>query len=121
MVIGADWNKRARVVPVVDVAAILLQLVVGLEAALGQGNKFGNGEIAEGVRSLPGIEQQAKVGGRNARRLKQTLFLDIIRDQVVVARPSKLVEVAPGAQCQLAQERILFCCELQPWCAVASC
>ncbi len=89
-------------------AAILLQLVVGLETALGQGNKFGNGEIAEGIRSLPGIEQQAKIGGRDARRLKETVFLDIIRDEIVVARPPKLVEEPPRPQRQLAQERILF-------------
>src|ERR1700678_3849066 len=88
-----DRDKRTRVVPVVDVAAILFQLVVGFETALSQGNKFGDGEITEGVRSLPGIEQEANVGGRDARCLKETVFLDIIRDQVVVARTPKLVEV----------------------------
>ncbi len=100
----ADGRKGTGVVPVEDVPAKLLHLVVGLQAALGQGNELGNGQIAEGVRRLPGIQQQSEIGGRDARRLKQALFLDIVRYQVVVALASKLVEVAPGLQRQLAQK-----------------
>ena len=117
----ANRHQRARVVPVVDMAAKLLQLVVGLQAALGQRHKLGNGQIAEGIRRLPGIEQQSEVGGRDARRLKQALFLDVVRDQVVVALAAKLVEVAPGPQRQLAQESIFFARELRPGLAAADC
>src|ERR1700687_3182915 len=61
---GPDRRERACVVPVVDVAAELLQLVVGLQAALAQFKKLGNAQITESNRGLSRIEQQPIVRRR---------------------------------------------------------
>src|SRR5271154_1907296 len=68
-------RERARVVPVENVAAKLLQLVVGLQAALAQFKKLRNAQKTKGPRGLSRIEQQAIVRRRHASRFKQTLFL----------------------------------------------
>ena len=111
---GPNRRERARVVPVVDVAAELLQLVVGLQAALAEFKKLRNAQIAERNRGLSRIEQQPIVRGRNASRFKQPLFLDIVRDHVVVALAAELVKVPPGLQRQLPQKSIFFLGELRP-------
>ena len=69
--------------------------------------EFGYGEEAEFDGGLARVEQQPEVGGRNARRLEQWFPPPRVGDEVVVARATVLVEVAPDAQRRAGEER--FC------------
>jgi hypothetical protein len=47
---------------------------------------------------LAGIEQEAEVCRRDAGCFVQSIFLNIVRDKVVVTLASELVKVAPDAE-----------------------
>src|SRR5580698_3486107 len=98
-----DWFKITGVVPVENMSAKLLQLVVGFQTLPGEESELRNREISKRYRRLPGIQQQSKVGWRNARGFEQPLFLDVIGNEVIVALPTELVKEAPGAQGELPQ------------------
>ncbi len=88
------------------------QLRDGGVAALHQLGEFGRSEEAEFAGGLARVEEQTEIGGRDAGRFKEAVFLDIVGDEVVVAGTAEFVEEAPDAQCVLAEEEVVFATEL---------
>ena len=81
-------------------------------AALHQLGVFRHGEESELAGRLARIEQQSQIGGRNARRLEESVFLHVVGDKVIVALAAKFEEEAPDAQRVFAQEQIVFAAQL---------
>ena len=65
--LGLERRAGVGVVPVVEMAAELLQPLDGRETLFGELDEFGRGEKAKLAGRLAGIEEQTDVGGRNAR------------------------------------------------------
>src|SRR5580658_378314 len=90
---GFQRLERFRFVPVEKMAAVLLQPRDRGESGFGEGDKFRRGDEAKFACSLARIQQQADVGGRHAGSLEQSLFLNVVGDEVVVALRAELVKV----------------------------
>ena len=69
---------------------------------------LGNREVSQFARGLPRIQQQSKIGRRNARRNRGRLFLHIVGNQPVVLLSAELREIAPGANCGATEEEFVF-------------
>src|SRR5471030_649158 len=96
-------------------AAQLLQARDRGQALLSKRGKLWNGEKSEFARCLSRIEQKPDVRGGHSGRLEQPLFLHVIRDEVVVARTSEFVEVAPNPQSVAQQESPVSAAQLLPF------
>ena len=80
--------------------------------------EFRNGQVAKFTGGLAGIEQQTEFVGETRAPLKQSLFLDVIGDQVVVLLAPKLAEVAPDAQ--RCWRRKVSSCRVRCWSCFAA-
>ena len=98
-------------------AAVEGQLRHGGVAVVHEVGEFRGGEEAKFAGGLARVEEQAEVGGRDAGGFEEAVFLDIVGDEVVVARAAEFVEEAPDAQGVFAQEEVVFAVELLTWLA----
>ena len=80
------------------------ELAHGREGTQRSLRQLRDGEVPELTRNLPGIEQQAQIGGRKASCQGRRLFLNVVGDEPVVLRRTEFVEVPPGAQRDLAKK-----------------
>ncbi len=106
-----DGFEGFDVVPVVDVAALLFELVVGGQGSEGGLGELGQGEEAELVRGLPGVEKHAEVGGGELADLVQALLFDVVGDEPVIFFVAEVEEVAPDVESLLLQESSVGCGE----------
>ena len=79
--------------------------------------ELGRGQETEFAGSLARVEEQTKIGGGNAGGFEEAFFLDVVGDEVVVARAAELMKVAPDPEGMFAQEEVVFVMQLLAWLA----
>ncbi|MNX73377.1 hypothetical protein D3C86_1047720 [compost metagenome] len=103
-VAGSKRLQRVRMVPVVEMAAMFLHLLDGLDRVLDPLQSIGKADPAELARRNDGEQVDADIGGRRTRcddRLRR--FLEVIRRQVVFLRRHEGLVITPCAARDLAK------------------
>src|SRR5580658_1627874 len=103
----AEGFERLRVIPVVQMSPMLFHPRNRAKTAFGQIDKLGHRQESEFARGLTRVEQKADVGGRHSCSFVETFLFHVVGDEIVVTRSSKLVEVAPNAQCMVRQKALV--------------
>ena len=109
--VRSNGREGFDVVPVVDVAALLFQAVIGVERAESGLDEFGQGYEAELVGGLASVEEHAEVCGRELADLKRVFLFDVVGDEPVIFFAAEVVEVSPDVEGLLLEEAIVLCGE----------
>ena len=114
---GQERLQSVRRVPVVKVAAVERQLCHGRVTAMHEVSELRRGQETEFAGSLARVEEQTEISGGNAGGFEEAFFLDVVGDEVVVARAAELMKEAPDPEGIFAQEEVVFVMQLLAWLA----
>ena len=90
-------HERPRVVPVIEMSAISLRPHQGAEGRFEPVDDTGGAQVAEIMRRERRQQLQPDIGGgRSMRDELVAVFLVVVRDQPVIRRGEKFLEIAPG-------------------------
>ena len=104
----AHRRQRVGLVPVVEMALILLHLLKRIDSGLNAVQRFTEADPAEIARGDDGQEIDADIGRRRALRdNRRRIFLEVVRRQMVVFLVCELGEITPGPACIAAQVRLV--------------
>src|SRR5258708_37552459 len=87
--------KRARVVPVQHVSAMLLQALDRRQGLKGPLGEFRHGEVSKFTRHLSGVEKESDICRRYPCRNGSRFFLDVVRYQPVVLGSTVFGKISP--------------------------